>query len=90
MDRIGDASGSVHKYRIGAAAEVEQPCSLPDHASAIDEALRRLVRTGDESTGILASLADLAAVGFKTVHARDISGVVELDDEVIERKESYY
>jgi len=90
MDRIGDGS-SVHKYRIGAEEEVEQPCSLPDHASAIDEALRRLVgKGGGESPGILASLAELAAVGFKAVHARGISGVVELDDDVIERMESYY
>ena len=65
MDRIGDGSGSVHKYRIGADEEAEQSCSLPDPASAIDEALRRLVgEGGDDSSGILASLADLAAVGF--------------------------
>ena len=91
MDRIGDTSGSVHKYRIGAAEEQEQPCSLPDHASAIDEALRRLVdEGGSESSGTLNSLADLAAVGFKAVHARGISGVVELDDDVVERMESYH
>ena len=39
MDRIGDAQeGSRHKYRLGDAEEVEQPCRLPDHAAAIDEA----------------------------------------------------
>ena len=85
MDRIGD-SGSVHTYSLGDGDEVEQPCSLPDHASAIDEALERLV--GAE--GVLSALDELEAVGFKTVHARSISGVVALDEDVIERMVSYY
>ncbi len=85
MDRIG-ASGSVHTYSLGGGDEVEQPCDLPDHARAIDEALERLV--GAE--GVLASLDELEAVGFKTVHARSISGVAALDEDVIERMVSYY
>ena len=84
MDRIGD-TGSVHTFQLGAADEVEQACDLPDHASAIDEAMKQLV-----GGGVLASLEDLEAVGFKTVHARSISGVVALDEDVIERMESYY
>jgi acetate kinase len=85
MDRIG-GSGSVHAYRIGDAAEAKQSCSLPDHGSAIDEALARLVGPA----GVLGSLAELGAVGFKTVHARDISGVVALDDDVVGRMVEYY
>ena len=38
MDRIG-GEGSVHRYQIGDANAIEQACSLPDHARAIDEAL---------------------------------------------------
>jgi acetate kinase len=85
MDRIGGA-GSVHRYRIGDAAEVKQECTLPDHGSAIDEALARLVGPGR----VLESLAELGAVGFKTVHARDISGVVALDEDVVQRMIEYY
>lgn len=85
MDRIGDA-GSVHKYRLGAAAEVAQPCQLADHAAAIDEALARLTGPG----GPLGGVADLEAVGFKTVHARAVSGVVELDADAIGRMEDFY
>ena len=85
MDRIG-GEGSVHTYQIGDGEEVAKECSLPDHASAIDEGLARLV--GAE--GVLASLEELDAVGFKTVHARDISGVVELDGDVVERMVDYY
>ena len=51
-----------------------------------DEALQRLTGPG----GVLDSVAELEAVGFKAVHARSISGVVELDDDVIERMISYY
>ena len=76
MDRIG-GEGSVHRYQIGDADAIEQACSLPDHARAIDEALARLVGSG----GVLQSIEELAAVGFKAVHARSISGVVELDDD---------
>ena len=87
MDRIGDAQeGSRHKYRLGDAEEVEQPCRLPDHAAAIDEALARLTGSG----GPLTSVEDLDAVGFKTVHARAITGVVVLDDDVIGRMEDFF
>ena len=85
MDRIGD-QGSVHKYQLGNSDEIEQTCDLPNHASAIDEALQRLTGPG----GVLDSVAELEAIGFKAVHARSISGVVELDDDVIERMVSYY
>ena len=85
MDRIG-SEGSVHSYQIGEAEAIEQACSLPDHARAIDEALERLVGQG----GVLQSVEELTAVGFKAVHARSISGVVELDDDVVGRMEDFY
>ena len=85
MDRIG-GEDSVHRYQIGDGDTIEQACSLPDHARAIDEALERLVGQG----GILQSVEELTAVGFKAVHARSISGVVELDDDVVGRMEDFY
>ena len=85
MDRIG-SEGSVHSYQVGEAEAIEQACSLPDHARAIDEALERLVGQG----GVLQSVEELTAVGFKAVHARSISGVVELDDDVVGRMEDFY
>lgn len=85
MDRIG-GEGSVHRYQIGDGDTIEQACSLPDHARAIDEALERLVGQG----GVLQSVEQLTAVGFKAVHARSISGVVELDDDVVGRMEDFY
>ena len=84
MDRIG-GERSVHKFAVGGSSTGEQACALPDHASAIDEALDLLRREG-----VLASVEDLDGVGFKAVHARKISGVVALDEEVIERMVSYF
>ena len=84
MDRIG-GQGSVHTFQIGGADEVAQAVDLPDHASAIDEALTRLAEGG-----VLASVEELDAVGFKAVHARAISGVVELDEDVVGRMEDFY
>lgn len=84
MDRIG-GQGSVHTFQIGEADEVGRAVDLPDHASAIDEALARLAEGG-----VLGSVAALDAVGFKAVHARAISGVVELDEDVVGRMEDFY
>ena len=85
MDRIG-GSGSVHEFCFGEGDEIELECDLPDHAAAIDEALGRLV--GPE--GVMASTAELEAVGFKAVHAGAVTGVVDLDDDVVERMIAYY
>ena len=85
MDRIG-ADGGVHAYRLGSEEEIEVACGLPDHAAAIDEALLRLAG----ESGVLTSAAELGAVGFKAVHARAITGVVELDEDVVQRMISYY
>ena len=91
MDRIG-GQGSVHTFQIGGADEVAQAVSLPDHASAIDEALGRLA-----AGGVLACVEELSAVGFKAVHARTIvrlkageTGVVDIDEDVIRRMEDFY
>lgn len=84
MDRIG-GQGSVHTFQIGGADAVERAVDLPDHAGAIDEALARLAEGG-----VLGSVEALDAVGFKAVHARAISGVVELDEDVVGRMEDFY
>ncbi len=87
MDRIGDDGGdSVHTFQLGDTHEIEQVCDLPDHAAAIDEALACLTT----SAGPLESVEELEAVGFKTVHARSITGVVQVDDDVIERMEDFF
>ena len=46
MDRIGSSEDSLHSFFIGNDSIVNQECSLPDHASAIEEALNRMVGSG--------------------------------------------
>ena len=86
MDRIGDSGESLHSFSIHGGDAVNRECRLPDHASAIEEALNRMVGPGKS----LESIDDLKAIGFKAVHARNISGVVELDDGVISKMEDFF
>ena len=58
--------------------EYEGTADLPDHAAAIDLHLRLLVEHG-----VIDSLDDIDAVGFKAVHGGPIRGAVLVDDEVI-------
>lgn len=57
---------------------------VTDYGRAIDACLAEL-----KEGGHLASAADLAAVGFKTVLGRNLSGCVPADDAVIEALEGY-
>lgn len=71
------AKGSVE--RIGQAGG---PC--PDYDTAIQNALNHL--TGQD--GALGSLSELAAIGFKAVHAGPVSGARFVDDEVLAAMEA--
>ena len=71
IERIGSAE-STYKYQVGDAAEQKGVAVLPDHAAAI-----ALV----EKT--LGGFSGLAAVGFKPVMARNISGTQLLDERVL-------
>lgn len=57
----------------------------PDYRTAIARAISAIVG----QTKPLTTLGDLAAVGFKAVHARDVSGTREVTDEVLRAMEAY-
>ncbi len=57
---------------------------VTDYAGAIDACLGQL-----RDSGHLASDKDLAAVGFKTVIAKDVTGCVLLDERVLAAMEAY-
>jgi acetate kinase len=57
----------------------------PDYASAIEACIGALVGEGKP----LASLGELAAVGFKAVHARGISGAQLVDERVLQAMKDY-
>ena len=57
---------------------------VTDYAGAIDECLGQL-----RTAGHITSEKDLAAVGFKTVIAKDVTGCVALDEKVLQAMEAY-
>lgn len=69
----------------GKTERIGQPGGCPDHTAAIEVCLGGLLGDGRP----LAKLDDLAAVGFKTVHARNLSGCRIVDEEVLSAMEAY-
>jgi acetate kinase len=60
--------------------------AAPDHAVAVRLCLQQL---SDPRVGCLKSPAELAAIGFKAVHARGITGVQRVDERVLAAMEDY-
>ncbi|MCX7869679.1 MAG: hypothetical protein N2322_06980, partial [Terrimicrobiaceae bacterium] len=71
FERIGSGSSSW-RVQVGEAPAEEGECPLPDHTAAIRLAAEKL-----------GGLGSVAAVGFKPVMARDISGTQFMDDRVL-------
>jgi acetate kinase len=57
---------------------------VTDYAKAIEDCLAELKKTGS-----IASERELAAVGFKTVIAKNVTGCVRLDERVLKAMEDY-
>jgi acetate kinase len=57
---------------------------VTDYAKAIEDCLAQLTEAG-----AIASASELAAVGFKTVIAKDVTGCVRLDERVLGAMEAY-
>lgn len=57
---------------------------VTDYPKAIDDCLGQL-----RDAGVLANESELAAVGFKTVIAKDVTGCVRLDERVLGAMEAY-
>ena len=57
---------------------------VTDYAKAIEDCLTEL-----KNAGAIQSESDLAAVGFKTVLAKDVTGCVQLDERVLKAMADY-
>jgi acetate kinase len=77
VERIGSVE-CPFQFKLGEAAAVKGTASFPDH-----EAVIRFVEKQ------LGGFDSLAAVGFKPVMAKDISGTQFLDESVLEAMEAY-
>jgi acetate kinase len=84
VERIG--SSQARSYCIIGDTQWEKAGPVPDHAAALESCLQQLTRP---EVAVLTSVAELAAVGFKAVHARGLTGVQRVDDRVLAAMEDY-
>lgn len=78
VERIGDTN-SRSTVTIGDWSETRE-APVPDHGVAVKACLEQLT---DPQHGVLQSASDVAAIGFKAVHGGRISGVFQVDDDVL-------
>jgi len=80
VERIGDRVG-IYSYQFAGAEKVSQQLPVPDFTVAVNQTLDTLQKSF--------SIADVAAVGFKTVHAKGVTGCALLTDDVLRAMEDY-
>ncbi|MGL5098321.1 MAG: acetate/propionate family kinase, partial [Planctomycetia bacterium] len=84
VERIGAANSRSYVFAGNETREKIAP--VPDHGAAVAACLEQLA---DPKDGCLASPADLAAIGFKAVHAKGVTGVQLVDDHVLAAMEAF-
>ncbi|HEV3145593.1 MAG TPA: acetate/propionate family kinase [Gemmataceae bacterium] len=82
VERIGAAAGKCFVEVAG--RREEKMLAAKDHAAAVRHCLEQL--TG---TKCLTSPRELAAIGFKAVHAKGLTGVHRVDGKVLSAMEAY-
>ncbi len=84
VERIG-AERSRCYVQVGEYKE-EEEVAAPDHAAAVRLCLAKL---SDPLLDCLRDPSELAAIGFKAVHAKGLTGVQRVDDRVLEAMDVY-
>ena len=84
VERIG-ASSSPCTVHLPTGPQTRET-AVPDHGVAVRMCLEQLT---DPATGVLKSADEVAAIGFKAVHAKHLSGVVRVDATVLSAMEAY-
>ncbi|MBA3311714.1 MAG: acetate/propionate family kinase [Planctomycetota bacterium] len=84
IDRIGQAESRC-VVEVG-NLKSEATADVPDHAAALRMCLDQLTGEG----GCLASVDEIAGIGFKAVHAGRLSGVRRVDDELLAEMEDLF
>jgi acetate kinase len=80
VERIGDKEG-IYSFNRTGDEKAERTLPVPDYNAAVN-----LVLTSLRERHLIDKLA---AVGFKTVHAKGVSGCVELTDDIVRAMEEY-
>ena len=84
VERIGSKDARVSIKSPNGDLEMVEP--IADHGDAVRICLDQLT---DPAVGVLQSAEDVAAIGFKAVHARGLSGVHRVDAAVLDAMEAY-
>src|SRR5438445_10104606 len=84
VERIG--ARTSRSYAQTERGSNEQEVTVPDHAVAVEACLQLLA---DPHVGVLKDSAELAAIGFKAVHAQAVTGVQRVDAHVLAAMEAY-
>jgi acetate kinase len=84
VERIGSEWSRCHVEAGGSREEAE--VAAPDHAVAVRLCLRQL---SEPKWRCLKDPAELAAIGFKAVHAQGLTGVHRVDGKVLAAMEAY-
>jgi acetate kinase len=84
IERIGSDNAKVNLR--SPKGEFEEVRPIADHGDAVQICLNHLV---DSTHGVLKSASEVAAIGFKAVHARNLSGVQRVDERVLEAMEAF-
>ena len=84
VERIGGSEAKV-RTQIGESTR-EEIRPIADHGEAVQLCLDALT---SQPGGVIASAADVAAIGFKAVHSRHFHRVHRVDDRVLESMEAY-
>jgi acetate kinase len=83
VERIGSSEARVRIPLPG--GDVDRVVSIPDHGAAMQICLDTLTGEG----GVLESVEDVSAIGFKAVHSRDYHAVHPVDDALLASMEAY-
>ncbi|MBO4885133.1 MAG: acetate/propionate family kinase [Clostridia bacterium] len=84
VERVG-GSDAIYSCRVGAHEEKRTGLDIPDYTAGVRLFLNSLTAP---NTGAVASLAEIDAVGFKTVLSRGFGGVHFLTQEVLDGMEA--
>lgn len=87
VERVG-AAASPMRHQVAGRVATTKEIAAPDHSAAVAEMLA-LLRDPDPAVGVIGSLDEVAAVGFKVVGARGVTGAVRLDEPVLRAMEEY-
>jgi acetate kinase len=84
VDRIGGPKSKV-AYASGKGKSDDER-AVPDHGEAVQLCLEQLT---DPALGVLGSADEVAAIGFKAVHAKGVSGVQLVDQSLLDAMEAF-